>query len=58
MPIVKPAFNRPRPKGRKTRGFAGRAIDQVRARHQPQTALMFGLTIPPSLLTVADEVIE
>ena len=52
-------LHRPHPQGRETRGLAGRAIDQVRARHQrARPHACSASTIPPSLLAVADEVIE
>ena len=48
---------RPNSQGREAGRPAGRAVHQIRARHQPQAAKALGLTFPP-LLALADEVIE
>ena len=45
-------------KGAKPSGSASRAIGQVRTGHQHPDRRMLGLTVPQTLLSVADEVIE
>ena len=45
-------------KGEKPADLPVVAVDQVRVGHQPQDRQALGLTVPPSLLARADEVIE
>jgi ABC-type uncharacterized transport system substrate-binding protein len=45
-------------RGAKPRRPARRAADEVRVCHQPQDREGLGLTIPPSVLTRADELIQ
>ena len=51
-------LHRPHSQGRETRRPAGNASDQVRVRHQPANGADAGLAVPPTLLALADEVIE
>ena len=45
-------------KGTKPADLPGAAANQIRTGDQPQTAKALGLTVPPTLIAIADEIIE
>jgi putative ABC transport system substrate-binding protein len=45
-------------KGEKQADLTGRPTHEVRADHQSRTAKALGLTVPPSVLARADEIIQ
>jgi hypothetical protein len=41
-----------------TRTYAGRAADPILSEREPQDRRQLGITVPPSILAQAEEVIE